>query len=257
MKKQVLLQDFRNSDQQRPLICTPLTGVDRNALMTQLEVIVKKNPDIIEWRVDFFAKLDDVEALRSTAEEIRNRSAHIPILFTRRSMREGGESITMTEDEVFDMYEAIIKSGTIDLIDVELSSEQQHIDRVKALAQEQGVQLLMSYHNFAETPSEHLIYEKLQQADEQGADVGKVAVMPQSVADVLTLLQATNKASEHLSIPVVTMSMGRLGALSRMMGGACGSAMTFAVGSESSAPGQMPIEQLETVLEVIDDVMGE
>lgn len=75
MKKQVLLQDFRNSDQQRPLICTPLTGVDRNALMTQLEVIVKKNPDIIEWRVDFFAKLDDVEALRSTAEEIRNRSA--------------------------------------------------------------------------------------------------------------------------------------------------------------------------------------
>ncbi|WP_255357872.1 type I 3-dehydroquinate dehydratase [Geomicrobium sp. JCM 19037] len=75
MKKQVQLQDFRNIDQQRPLICTPLTGADRNALMTQLEVIVKKNPDIIEWRVDFFEKLDDVEALQSTAEEIRNRSA--------------------------------------------------------------------------------------------------------------------------------------------------------------------------------------
>ncbi|EZH65695.1 3-dehydroquinate dehydratase [Bacillaceae bacterium JMAK1] len=257
MKKQVKLSIPQQSEQKRPLICTPLTGSDRNSLMTQLEVIVKKNPDMIEWRVDFFEKLDDLQAVKSVAEEIRNRSAHIPILFTRRSTREGGEEITISEKQVFNMYEAMMISKTVDLIDVELSADQADIDRVKRLAEDHHVQLLMSYHNFSETPSVEEIYNKLKETEDQGADIGKIAVMPQSIEDVLSLMQATTKASKHLSIPIVTMSMGRLGALSRMMGGACGSAMTFAVGSASSAPGQMPIEQLNAVLQVIEDVMGE
>lgn len=241
MKKQVNLTLRHENKQNRPLICTPLTGVDRNSLMTQLEDIVKKNPDIIEWRVDFFLKLDDLQAVKSVAEEIHKRSAHIPILFTRRSTREGGEQISISEKQVFDLYETVIKSKAVDFIDVELSADQADINRVKRLAEDHQVQVLMSYHNFSETPHEEEIYNKLKEAEEQGADVGKVAVMPQTIDDVLVLMKATAKASEHLSIPVVTMSMGRLGALSRMMGGACGSAMTFAVGSASSAPGKCPL----------------
>ncbi|GAJ97845.1 3-dehydroquinate dehydratase I [Geomicrobium sp. JCM 19055] len=148
---------------------------------------------MIEWRVDFFEKLDDLQAVKSVAEEIQNRSAHIPILFTRRSTREGGEEITISEKQVFDMYEAIIASNTVDLIDVELSADQVDIDRVKRLAEDHQVQLLMSYHNFSETPSVEEIYNKLKEAEEQGADIGKIAVMPQSIEDVLILCKRRRK----------------------------------------------------------------
>ncbi|GAJ97261.1 type I 3-dehydroquinate dehydratase [Geomicrobium sp. JCM 19055] len=251
------LTAIEKDEQRRPLIVTPLVGKDRHELMAQLDEIVKKEPDVIEWRIDYVSDLHDTEGVLRLTEEIHERSANIPLLFTRRSSREGGENITLTEREVFDLYEAVVQTGFIWAIDVELSSEQADIDRMVEFGKVYGVQVLMSYHNFERTPSKQEIVQKLTEAKEQGAHIGKVAVMPTSVEDVLTLMQATQEAAAGLPIPIVTMSMGRLGALSRMMGGACGSAMTFAVGSESSAPGQIPMEELQTVLDVVERVMEE
>ena len=89
-----------------------------------------------------------------------------------------------------------------------------------------------------------------------GADIAKVAVMPRAMDDVLTLLQATLQASRTLEIPVVSMAMGGLGTLTRVCGWAFGSAMTFAVGDGISAPGQMPIEDVEAALAVLRRGMG-
>jgi 3-dehydroquinate dehydratase-1 len=52
------------------------------------------------------------------------------------------------------------------------------------------------------------------------------------------------------------MAMGPLGAVTRMVGGVFGSSLTFAVGAASSAPGQVPIEELNTVLAVLQKSMG-
>ena len=89
------------------------------------------------------------------------------------------------------------------------------------------------------------------------ADVAKVAVMPQKLEDVLTLMQATLAASRELRIPVISMSMGAWGALSRLFGGVFGSALTFAVGAASSAPGQVPIEDVRAALALLRKSMGE
>ncbi len=68
---------------------------------------------------------------------------------------------------------------------------------------------------------------------------------------MLVLLQATEEARQEVEIPLITMSMGALGAITRLAGGLFGSAVTFAVGRQSSAPGQIPIEDVQTVLSVI------
>ena len=86
---------------------------------------------------------------------------------------------------------------------------------------------------------------------EMGADVAKIAVMPQSREDVMTLMEATMEADHSLDIPVVTMSMGRLGVLSRLAGTLTGSAMTFASVGEASAPGQIPIEQMRVFCQLL------
>ena len=84
--------------------------------------------------------------------------------------------------------------------------------------------------------------------EEMGADVAKLAVIPRSRQDVLDLLQATVTADERMNIPVVTMSMGGLGVVSRLCGSLTGSAMTFAAVGETSAPGQIAAEKMQNIL---------
>ena len=81
--------------------------------------------------------------------------------------------------------------------------------------------------------------------------------MPQRLEDVLSLLSATLESSQTLDIPIVSMSMGGYGSLTRLFGGAFGSAMTFAVGASISAPGQIPIEDMTTVLGILHKSMDQ
>ena len=92
--------------------------------------------------------------------------------------------------------------------------------------------------------------------EEAGANVAKVACMPSTPGDTLTLLQATWEASQKMSIPLITMSMGQIGAVSRAVGGLFGSAATFATVGAASAPGQMPVDELKPVLEALDRFSG-
>jgi 3-dehydroquinate dehydratase-1 len=111
--------------------------------------------------------------------------------------------------------------------------------------------MIMSYHNFQSTPGKEALVAKFLEAERLGADIGKVAVMPESPEDVLTLLGAVWQASEAGHIPLIGMSMGGFGALSRIVGGVFGSALTFAVGKSSSAPGQIAIEDLRIALATV------
>lgn len=72
--------------------------------------------------------------------------------------------------------------------------------------------------------------------------------MPQKPEDVLKLLTATVHARETGLAPVITMSMSKMGAISRVCGQVFGSAVTFATVEAASAPGQMQIDELRQML---------
>ena len=80
----------------------------------------------------------------------------------------------------------------IDLVDVELFSEETVIGNILATAKENGVFVIMSNHDFFKTPAKEEIVARLRKMQEYGADIPKIAVMPESVKDVITLLDATN-----------------------------------------------------------------
>ncbi len=101
------------------------------------------------------------------------------------------------------------------------------------------------------SPEPSVLDGKFLEAERLGADVAKVAVMPRDPQDVLTLLAATYRAGQTIGVPLITMSMGGVGSLSRIMGWVYGSAATFAVGKDSSAPGQIAIEDLRAVLATV------
>jgi 3-dehydroquinate dehydratase-1 len=247
----IVLKDRTVGADREPLACTPLVGRDEAAVRRELDAVLAKGPDLIEWRVDFFAAIADTGRVVALGREIRAAAGVIPIIFTRRSTREGGTPVALDEDGVFALYDAVARSGSIDLLDVELSSEPRHWQQSLALARETGVRMIGSYHNFQATPSKAELVAKFAAMAAGGADVAKVAVMPQHLRDVLTLLDATLEARETLAVPLISMSMGGYGALSRLFGFMYGSTVSFAVGDKPSAPGQVPIADLHSVVDVV------
>ena len=239
-----------------PLICTPLVGRTLNQLMAELAVVLPKQPDVLEWRVDYFEAIGDSAAVIAAARAIKQAAGGIPVLFPRRSTLEGGEKITINEAQVIAMYTAVCESKSIDLIDYEMANDAANIALVRTAAKANGIKLVLSFHNFSYTPGLETLASKFLTADQLGADVAKVAVMPRDLDDVLTLLTATREASKKLRIPLISMSMGPYGAMTRLFGWTFGSALTFAVGASSSAPGQVPIEDLNTALAILQKSMG-
>lgn len=238
-----------------PLLITPLVGRTPAAITEELEAILPKRPDMLEWRIDYFDAIGDTAQLIATARAIRFAAKGVPVLLTRRNVTEGGQPIPLAEPAVVAMYSAACKARCVELIDYELSNDAADLATLRRVSAEHGISMIMSYHNFQETPAADMLDGKFALAQTLGADVGKVAVMPKDPADVLTLLAATYRASQTLSIPLISMSMGGVGSLSRMIGWVYGSAATFAVGKSSSAPGQIAIDELRAVLSTVSQAV--
>ncbi len=234
-----------------PAICAPLVARTRADLIAETQAVAAKRPDLLEWRVDFFAAIADPAEVLAAAAGVRQAAAGLPILFTRRAPREGGQPLPIDEPKVLALYEAVAASGCVDLMDFEMGNAAADVERVRALTRKHALPLVLSFHDFHRTPVAADLMARFTQAQRLGADVAKVAVMPQTMADVHVLLGATLQASGELSIPVISMAMGGLGAVSRLCGGVFGSALTFAVGASASAPGQIAIEDVRAALSVL------
>ena len=241
----------------RPLICTPLVGKNVAEIRSELDGVLSKQPDIIEWRADFFTEITQIDSVVDSARQIRQAAGDVPIIFTIRSGREGGQPIPLTESEIVQVHKAVCRTKSVDVIDFELSNLQEHLAALRRISWENDTRMIMSYHNFEFTPALDVLQAKFAEAESFAADIAKVAVMSQSLQDVLNLLSATASAKASVKIPLITMSMGEYGSITRLVGGIFGSSVTFGVGQNSSAPGQIPIGDLRTVLDILQGLFGE
>jgi 3-dehydroquinate dehydratase-1 len=248
--KPIVIRGRPAADGRVPLLCVPLVGASRDALLAEAAAVRGTAPDIVEWRVDYFGAISDANAVVEMALTLRRELPGVPLLFTRRSLREGGQRVQIGEQAVVDVYAAVCEADCVDLVDYEMSNEPAGIGAVREASRRRGIGLVCSYHNFEETPPAEALAAHFRRAQELGGDVAKVAVMPTRREDVLTLLSATLRASQTLDLPLISVSMGELGALSRVVGFAFGSALTFGVGAGASAPGQLPIGELRTSIEI-------
>ena len=239
------------ADGRLPAICAPLVGPTPEAIEAELAVIMQKSPDVLEWRVDHFADVANVGAVIDVARRIRAAADDTPLIFTRRTEREGGAQTALGDAQAVALYEAVCAAHCAQFVDWELSGGPASLARVRAAAHANGVALIASFHDFRTTPAIGVLLGTFERAAREGADVAKIAVTPNEPRDVLTLLDATWRASQSLDIPLISMSMGPLGVLSRIAGFLYGSALTFGVGAGSSAPGQLAIDELRTSLETM------
>lgn len=233
----------------QPKIAVPVCGVDDATVIAQAQRCMEKRPDIIEWRVDYY-RGNDQKALTRIAQQLRQIIGNTVLLTTFRTKAEGGER-DLEADEYFTICERLLATGEVDLLDVELMHAPHKVTAVVEHAHQKGVAVVMSNHDFVKTPARSVIINRLSQMESMGADVAKIAVMPQSMQDVMLLMTATEEAHRHLEIPVISMAMGDDGRISRCTGELTGSCLSFAAVAESSAPGQMTIDDLRLVLSIV------
>ncbi|HHU18698.1 MAG TPA: type I 3-dehydroquinate dehydratase [Bacilli bacterium] len=232
----------------RPKICLPITGKNIAEIKQQSQLINDKQADLVEWRVDFYQGHEIVPVLEVIREQIGDR----PLIFTFRTINEGGER-EITDQEYLLFNEKAMMSGLIDLVDIELKLPVVIRNPLIAKAKQQGIATIISNHDFGKTPAQEEMINRLKEAELIGASIAKLAVMPNNSTDVLSLLSVTNKLKDIIKIPLVTMSMGGFGVMTRLAGEIFGSSMTFGTVGQASAPGQIDHETLSTVLDVIHE----
>lgn len=234
----------------RPKVIVPLTEAHEATLIAAAKRIADSRADMAEWRVDRYAARDDHAKVVKMAERLREEMGDKPLVFTPRTKHEGSDW-NPPGDSYRDIIADACACGAIDMVDIQYLNPA--VKRCFEAAKAHHVPIIGSHHDFAATPRPEAITDRLNAIASLGADVAKLAVMPIRPADVAALLQATAIAYLTSRVPLITMSMGPLGAISRLSGQVFGSCATFAtLGSEGSAPGQLPLDHVLDILELLD-----
>ena len=238
-------------DNGMPKICVPIVGHSVDELVQECRYLQDKIYDVVELRIDFLKDVTSLEAVGEALDAVRRELPNGAILFTFRTKEEGGEK-AVPETYYFDLINYAIVSGKVDAVDVEYFRSRESIEKTLAAAKAHNVTVIMSNHDFDKTPSFDDITGRLTGMKKLGADVAKLACMPTSAKDVLTLLSATEAVkAQYPDEPIITMSMGKLGAISRISGEIFGSALTFGSAKKASAPGQLEVTTLQQILRAL------
>lgn len=246
----------------RPEIIVPLVGSDQDELLAQAEKAVATRARIMEWRLDRFRPdledpLDHRDAVLGALPALRAAlGPDRALLVTFRTAHEGGSRPILDRDLGL-LLESLLggrRAGTqsgVDLVDIETARDPGMVQRVISSAHRHGTVVIGSFHDMESTPTEEMLVETLREQRRLGVDVPKIAVTPQTPRDVLTLLSASLTVADELSGPHIAISMGTLGASSRVAAETFGSAATFATVGEGSAPGQLAAEDVAEMLELL------
>lgn len=228
-----------------PKICAPVIENTQKGILDMAEAVYNSEADIMEWRVDYYEYFYDTARINQLIFDIKEILKEKPLLFTFRTSYEGGRM-----DISYKEYFKLLSMAGInaDLADIEVYRNKD-IKELIGIVKEHAV-VIGSYHDFNGTPGTEEITEKLIYMESMGADIPKIAVMPNDRKDVIKLMEASLSAKEKLGgRPVITMSMAKMGLISRIAAEITGSAVTFGCIGKPSAPGQIEVKRLKKLMQ--------
>ena len=203
---------------------------------TDTAIMAKKlGADILELRIDL---LDSDAHL--ALQDIKKTG--LPVIITNRMKQEGG-AWKGSEEERIRMLISLLPEA--DAVDIELCAKDR--DAVVKKARDAGKTVIISTHDFQKTPGNDVMKGIFCDSFAAGADIAKLAVMPNSLSDVLRLLDVTL----HAKAAVCTVAMGEKGKYSRVVAPFYGSVMTYGYVEKATAPGQLRVDELRQILKLL------
>src|SRR3989344_2010125 len=195
--------------------------------------------DLLELRIDCFKKRDALY-IQKTIKNIK--AVNLPVIATIRSKVEGGKA-AISDNARLGLFETILPF--VDAVDIELSSSKILKDIINQ-AHRFNKKVLVSYHNFKNTPEQKQLEAIIKNSKKAGSDIVKIATFARNKKDIIRLASLT---VSHENI--ITIAMGRLGVVSRLLLPMLGSLVTYSSVTKSSAPGQMPLKTAAKLLKEI------
>jgi 3-dehydroquinate dehydratase-1 len=230
--------------------CVSVMSLEANELFRDINELIKMKCDFIEWRRDYFMKgqrlnpNDECDILF----ELKNKLGNQGLIYTYRSAVEGGAFSTENSIRKDSMILAI-ESNAVDYIDLELDSDENILCDIMHALKKSRTGLILSHHNFELTPSEKVIMDIYSRMEKTGADVFKLAVFPHSEEDLREFLGASLKFNQITRKPMIAIGMGNCGAMTRIVPELCGGSLTYVLGKEKIAPGQLTLEEIHILRE--------
>ena len=251
---------MKSKQQQGPIqgdrcaICVPIVGPTIADILSQVQEAAQAKVDLIELRPDMWMKGSSISeeeyipTIVNLVEEVHSKYEKMPMLFAWRTLAEGGET-SLSNENYGNLLQAIVDQNVVDAVDVELFAYTDTIGQIIKEAHHQGLQTVMSYHNFLSTPKVKRLHIYAERMISAGAAVIKFALMPTTNEDVLSVLQFTKELTERYpQLPRITMSMGKLGQMTRTCGHVFGNCLTFGTLGQASAPGQVEVAVLKQLV---------
>lgn len=229
----------------------PITAKTKEQTLAQAQVIANTaDADLAEFRIDLLSFASDTKQVIALGHELKKILGNKPMIATIRTKNEGSQ-LEISDADYGKTYQAYLKNPFMDWLDVEMFRDQKVVSEIVQKAHQKKVLVVMSNHDFQKTPSQDEIEKRLLKQDQMGADVLKIAVMPKSKQDVFTLMNATLKVSQQTTKPLLTMSMGQLGTISRVATANMGGSYSFGMIGQASAPGQIDVTKLKQILQTV------
>ncbi|EXE63651.1 catabolic 3-dehydroquinate dehydratase [Acinetobacter sp. 1542444] len=229
----------------------PITAKTKEQALAQAQVIANTaDADLAEFRIDLLSFASDTKQVIALGHELKKILGNKPMIATIRTKNEGGQ-LEISDADYGKTYQAYLKNPFMDWLDVEMFRDQKVVSEIVQKAHQKKVLIVMSNHDFQKTPSQDEIEKRLLKQDQMGADILKIAVMPKSKQDVFTLMNATLKVSQQTTKPLLTMSMGQLGTISRVATANMGGSYSFGMIGQASAPGQIDVTKLKQILQTV------
>jgi 3-dehydroquinate dehydratase-1 len=200
----------------------------------QSDIQAAGDADMIELRLDLLAGGDPLQTLKA----IRKATVK-PIIATVRTRTEGG----MFQGSEKERIDLLIKAACYaDYVDVELLADQRDYAIARIVKP-----VIISYHDFQGMPEETKLAGIYEEMKKTKAAIAKIAVTPRSLHDNLRILQFLLDAD----MPLCMIAMGRIGRHLRAIASLYGSALTYGFVTQSTAPGQMSLAELNLARKLI------
>ena len=233
-----------------PKICVPLTGITKESILAEAEKAREAGADLVEWRMDFWEESDKKKYLEEILFSMSCILKEMPLIFTIRSREEGG-LFSESEEEYETLNMIAAASGVPSLIDIEVFSDTEKKKDLIARIRKKGVLCIASYHDFEKTESYEALLKRFLEMEQTDADILKLAMMPENFDDAAELMKAAGEMRKRTTKPLIAISMGSSGAVSRIAGEFFGSCITFGTAGDASAPGQPDASLLRTMIETL------
>jgi 3-dehydroquinate dehydratase-1 len=157
----------------------------------------------------------------------------------------------ISESERRDVLTTAVEAGAA-YVDIEIEADDFFIKTIIDVARKKKCRVIMSYHNFENTPAKTELPAIVNRCLDRGADIAKIACRVLSEADSARILSLYDSPAGAQG-KILALGMGEKGKITRVAAPFLGAPFTFSALSpgQKTAPGQLDIKTMQKIFNLV------